>query len=96
MIWGQPKQSGRQAKSSLLDDPIAWAVPKSSPAIANDDLQALNWMLAAGLEPDEPVDGWSQKFDAVLLHPVWGSLILVSLLFLIFQAVFAGAPANTA
>jgi ferrous iron transport protein B len=84
---------GADPLRSLLDDPIAWAVPKSSPAIANDDLQALNWMLAAGLEPDEPVDGWSQKFDAVLLHPVWGSLILVSLLFLIFQAVFAGAQA---
>jgi ferrous iron transport protein B len=56
-------------------------------------MQAQQWMLAAGLAQDEPVDDWSLKFDAVLLHPVWGSLILVSCLFLIFQAVFAGAQA---
>ncbi len=84
---------GADPLRSLLDDSLVWAVPASPTVSANDDMQALSWMLAAGLEQDEPIDEWSLKFDTVLLHPVWGSLILVSLLFLIFQAVFAGAQA---
>ncbi len=84
---------GADPLRSLLDDSLVWAAPASPTVSANDDMQALSWMLAAGLEQDEPIDEWSLKFDTVLLHPVWGSLILVSLLFLIFQAVFAGAQA---
>jgi len=34
---------------------------------------------------------WSQRLDRLLLHPVWGYVIFASLLFLIFQAVFAWA-----
>lgn len=34
---------------------------------------------------------WSQQADAVLLHPVSGPLILLALLFVIFQAVFSWA-----
>ncbi len=82
---------GADPLRSLLDDSLVWVAPASPTVSANDDMQALSWMLAAGLEQDEPIDEWSLKFDTVLLHPVWGSLILVSLLFLIFQAVFAGA-----
>ncbi len=84
---------GADPLRSLLDDSLVWVAPASPTVSANDDMQALSWMLAAGLEQDEPIDEWSLKFDTVLLHPVWGSLILVSLLFLIFQAVFAGAQA---
>lgn len=84
---------GADPLRTVLDNPLVWAAPASPPGDTNDAMQALSWMLAAGLEQDEPVDGWSLKFDSVLLHPVWGSLILVSLLFLIFQAVFAGAQA---
>jgi len=83
---------GADPLRTVLDDPLVWAAP-TSPGGTNDDMQALSWMLAAGLEQDEPVDGWSLKFDTVLLHPVWGGLILMGLLFLIFQAVFAGAQA---
>ena len=36
-------------------------------------------------------DYLSDRFDAVLLHPVFGPLILITLLFLIFQAVFSWA-----
>ena len=36
-------------------------------------------------------DHLSDRFDAVLLHPVFGPLILITLLFLIFQAVFSWA-----
>jgi len=84
---------GADPLRAVLDDPLAWVAQSVSTEPVSDDEQSQRWMLAAGLEQDEPVDDWSLKFDAVLLHPVWGSLILVSCLFLIFQAVFAGAQA---
>ncbi|MBP6456206.1 MAG: ferrous iron transport protein B [Chitinophagaceae bacterium] len=31
---------------------------------------------------------WSEKADNILLHPVWGYLILFSILFLLFQSIF--------
>lgn len=84
---------GADPLRDVLDDPLVWVAQTTFSDPVNDDMQAQHWMLAAGLAQDEPVDDWSLKFDAVLLHPVWGSLILVSFLFLIFQAVFAGAQA---
>ncbi|MBP9743005.1 MAG: ferrous iron transporter B [Burkholderiales bacterium] len=34
---------------------------------------------------------WNDKIDRVLLHPLWGVLILTLVLFLVFQAVFSWA-----
>ncbi|MGI4877098.1 MAG: ferrous iron transporter B, partial [Janthinobacterium lividum] len=36
---------------------------------------------------------WSQRLDAITLHPVFGPMLLAALLFLMFQAVFAWAQA---
>ncbi|MBW4330102.1 ferrous iron transporter B [Stakelama sp. CBK3Z-3] len=36
---------------------------------------------------------WTHRLDAVALHPVFGSLLLLGLLFLMFQAVFAWSEA---
>jgi ferrous iron transport protein B len=42
-------------------------------------------------------DVWTRRIDNVLLHPVWGLLVLLLVLFLIFQAVFSwSAPAMNA
>ena len=45
---------------------------------------------AAISEPAKP-DTWTTRVDAVLLHPVWGMVALLLLLFVMFQAVFAWA-----
>ncbi len=34
---------------------------------------------------------WSQRLDAVALHPLWGPLVLIALIFVMFQAVFTFA-----
>jgi hypothetical protein len=34
---------------------------------------------------------FSDRVDAVVLHPIWGTLLLATILFLVFQAVFAWA-----
>ncbi len=45
---------------------------------------------APSLPPKRP-DTWTGKIDSVLLHPVSGVLILLAILFLMFQAVFSWA-----
>ncbi|MBU0640750.1 MAG: ferrous iron transport protein B [Planctomycetes bacterium] len=41
--------------------------------------------------PDKPVTTWSDRLDRVLTHWLWGGLILLGVLALAFQAIFAGA-----
>ncbi len=84
---------GMDEFKNLLDDARVWRAEQGGSLTLNDDEQAQAWMAQAGLESEEPVDAWSLQLDRVLLHPLWGSLTLVTLLFLIFQAVFAGAQA---
>jgi ferrous iron transport protein B len=42
---------------------------------------------------ETPVRRWTQRVDAVLLHPVAGFLILLALMFVIFQGVYAWSEA---
>jgi ferrous iron transport protein B len=78
---------------NLLDDARVWRAEQGGSLALNDDEQAQAWMAQARLDFEEPTDAWSLQLDRVLLHPLWGSLTLVTLLFLICQAVFAGAQA---
>jgi ferrous iron transport protein B len=95
------QSQGLDEFKALLDQAEVWQPPQAKATLngpegqrlLNDDAQAQWWMTQAGLESDEPIDAWSMQLDRVLLHPVWGSLTLLVLLFLIFQAVFAGAQA---
>jgi len=55
------------------------------------DQREVERILAAVGRLEPPVDTPSDRIDAVVLHPVFGPLILCGTLFLMFQAVFAGA-----
>jgi len=46
---------------------------------------------AACVRPPKRPDTWTGRLDSVLLHPVAGILILLAILFVMFQAVFTGA-----
>ena len=48
-------------------------------------------ILKACVKPPARPDTWTGKLDDVLLHPVAGILILLTILFLMFQAVFSWA-----
>jgi ferrous iron transport protein B len=48
-------------------------------------------MLRAHVKPPLRPDTFTGKMDGVLLHPVWGTVILMLILFLMFQAVFSWA-----
>ena len=66
-----------------------WTEPSAS------DLRDLHHgaerILKATVRPPKRPDTWSGRLDGVLLHPVAGLVILLALLFVMFQAVFIGA-----
>lgn len=66
-----------------------WTTPAASDLRAAQR-EADRVIRAAISEPAKP-DTWTTRVDAVLLHPVWGMVALLLLLFVMFQAVFAWA-----
>jgi ferrous iron transport protein B len=48
-------------------------------------------ILALAAPRAQQVDRFQHRLDAVVMHPVWGLVLLASALFLIFQAVFSWA-----
>jgi ferrous iron transport protein B len=68
------------------------AVPEAPPRLSSADLQARVRRILALVSPQVPTLGRFQyKLDAVVMHPVWGLVLLATVLFLIFQAVFSWA-----
>jgi len=68
------------------------AVPVAAVHISSAELQARVRRILALVSPQVPTLGRFQyKLDAVVMHPVWGLVLLATVLFLIFQAVFSWA-----
>jgi ferrous iron transport protein B len=55
------------------------------------DAQALRWLQAAGVAAQVHNQVWTHRLDAWVLNPLSGSLSLLAILFVMFQAVFAWA-----
>lgn len=85
------------ALQALLDAPEIWRAPAHGEvdelAHAAHDARAQQWLVSAGLDGAQDRHQWTEHLDAWLLHPLSGSVVLLVLLFLIFQAVFAWAAA---
>ena len=77
----------------------AAGAPASTPAAAaapRDPLQLqqeVRRILAAAVPGALQSRRFGTRIDAVVMHPVWGLLLLAALLFLMFQAVFSWAEA---
>ncbi|MCW5734063.1 MAG: ferrous iron transporter B [Enhydrobacter sp.] len=69
--------------------PSAWRVPDAA-ALRGSQREA-DRMLQAAIRKVGRLDPGTAKADAVLLHPVGGLVILLAILFVMFQAVFAWA-----
>jgi ferrous iron transport protein B len=67
----------------------AWHAPDAQEIRAAHARAARIHRLA--VRPPKRPDTWTGKIDSVLLHPVGGVLILLAILFLMFQAVFTWA-----
>jgi ferrous iron transport protein B len=68
----------------------ATVLTRDAVAVASDQRDVEEILVAVG-RLDPPLDTPSDRIDRVVLHPVLGPLILTLTLFLMFQAVFAGA-----
>jgi len=68
------------------------AIPASPPTDVALHQRARAIARAATLA-ETPVRRWTQRVDAVVLHPVAGFLILLALMFVMFQAVYAWSEA---
>ena len=89
------QNDGAQALLAALDTPVAAAAPVPWQAPALDDVLATQREVrrVLGLAVREPLDSLatSDRIDRVVLHPLWGMLVLAVTLFLMFQAVFSWA-----
>lgn len=69
-----------------------WSVPQVMPP---KDVAGVKEWVASMLHSGEYVpaeqDSRTRRIDNVLLHPVWGLLVFVSVMFLLFQAIFTVA-----
>ncbi|WP_454765707.1 ferrous iron transport protein B [Cupriavidus campinensis] len=89
------KRDGAAALIGLLDEtlPAAPAVPPQS-AEATSELEThaeVNRLLAAAVTMPTRTARLDDRLDRVILHPVFGLVILAVLLFFMFQAVFSWA-----
>ncbi|NDP38422.1 MAG: ferrous iron transporter B [Rhodoferax sp.] len=72
--------------------PSAPALPAGTAPASSADLQREVRRILAVVAPQAPTLGRFQyRLDAVVMHPVWGLVVLAAVLFLIFQAVFSWA-----
>ncbi|MBO9695653.1 MAG: ferrous iron transporter B [Sphingopyxis sp.] len=67
----------------------------ATPAGANDASlhRRARGIARAAILSETPVRRWTQRVDNVVLHPVAGMAILLALMFVMFQAVYAAAEA---
>lgn len=83
---------GFEPLRALLSAPHSWARAPIPPP--RDDAEFNSWVasvLEAGrYRPPDP-DRRSARIDRVILHPVYGSLIFVTVMFLLFQVIFTAA-----
>jgi len=70
----------------------AAAAPRSTSAELQKEVRRILALVEPAALPDTPnAKRFHHRLDAVVMHPVWGLVILAIVLFLIFQAVFSWA-----
>jgi len=85
------QSQGHRELMNLLQDRAQWPqAPGPQPDASHDDERLRQMLLPLGAWAIQP-DSLTERLDRVVLHPFWGPLILATLLFFVFQAVFAWA-----
>ncbi|NDU86349.1 MAG: ferrous iron transporter B [Ferrovum sp.] len=74
-----------QAPASIF----TWKDP--TPAELQDIQTQVRNILAVTCDESQRDDHWNERIDHVVMHPLWGMIILALVLFLTFQAVFTWA-----
>ncbi|WP_296442855.1 ferrous iron transporter B [Rhodoferax sp. UBA5149] len=92
-------ENGREAllqaaQQALTNQPLAEGPLGSSHQIPIDPLtlqKQVNHVLSVAVPRAPRVKRFNHRIDAVVMHPVWGLVLLAALLLMIFQAVFSWA-----
>ncbi|MBL0914077.1 MAG: ferrous iron transporter B [Sphingopyxis sp.] len=82
-----------------VDGAIRTHQPREAVAAPANDAslhQRARALAKAAIVTETPVRRWTQRVDRIVLHPVGGLIILLALMFVMFQAVYAwaGPPAD--
>ncbi|UDM52205.1 ferrous iron transport protein B [Cupriavidus sp. MP-37] len=86
------RRDGAAALVSLLDATLPPAPPAGAASGPDFDVHAeVNRLLAAAVSMPARTAALDDRIDRIVLHPVFGLLLLAVLLFLMFQAVFSWA-----
>lgn len=86
------RRDGAAALVSLLDATLPPAPPAPAESASDFDVHAeVNRLLAAAVSMPARTAALDDRLDRIVLHPVFGLLLLAVLLFLMFQAVFSWA-----
>ncbi|MBE7161010.1 MAG: ferrous iron transporter B [Williamsia herbipolensis] len=76
----------------LLADPSSWSAPVVDPPTAVDEVGGwIESVLTSASYRMPELDRRTQRIDAVLLHPVWGTLVFFVTMFAFFQIIFTVA-----
>ena len=89
VLLAQVEARGEAAPDQAAAQARGWRTPDAG-AIRAGHREAER-ILKACVTPPRLPDTWTGRLDSVLLQPVWGLVILLALLFVMFQAVFAWA-----
>ncbi len=84
---------------AAIDEAIRSHQPRAAEAAPANDAslhQRARTIARAAILNETPVRRWTQRVDNIVLHPVAGMVILLALMFVMFQAVYAwaGPPAD--
>ncbi|AMR82241.1 ferrous iron transport protein B [Cupriavidus nantongensis] len=86
------RRDGAAALVSLLDATLPPAPPAGTASGPDFDVHAeVNRLLSAAVSMPARTAALDDRIDRIVLHPVFGLLLLAVLLFLMFQAVFSWA-----
>ncbi|MEZ5514966.1 MAG: ferrous iron transporter B [Steroidobacteraceae bacterium] len=79
----------RHAIPPERSQPLVWRTP-SATEVQETQADVRSLLAVCGYR-EPPVQRWQRQLDNVVLHPVFGVLLLATLLFVVFQAVFSWA-----
>jgi ferrous iron transport protein B len=87
------KHQGHAALIAQLERQAEWPTPSaSSTPLGSAELQKeVRRILAIAVPGAMQFKRFNHRLDGIVMHPVWGLMLLAVLLFLMFQAVFAWA-----
>lgn len=90
------EKRGVEALRAALADPASWPAPPVLPPTDTDEI--LGWtqsILKAARYRAPESDSRTARIDAVLLHPLWGTVVFFVTMFAFFQTIFVvAAPAQ--